>query len=48
MLESGAIQEFPLCDEEVLLRHLQTTARRYVAEHESGKPGTPVQISAAS
>ena len=48
MLESGAIQEFPLCDQEVLLRHLHTTARRYVAEHESGQPGTPVQISAAS
>jgi len=48
MLESGAIKEFPLCDQEVLLRHLHTTARRYVAEHESGQPGSPVQISAAS
>ncbi len=28
MLESGAVTEFPLCDQEVLLRHLHTTARR--------------------
>src|SRR5207249_10367285 len=34
MLESRAITEFPLNDQEVLLRHLHTTARRYVSDHQ--------------
>ena len=48
MLESRAVTEFPLCDQEVMLRHLHTVARRYVADHQSGKQSTtPVKISAA-
>ncbi|MCX4766592.1 aromatic ring-hydroxylating dioxygenase subunit alpha [Streptomyces sp. NBC_01275] len=30
MLESRTLDEFPLCDQEVLLRHLHTTARKFV------------------
>src|SRR4051794_31806915 len=48
MLESGAIDRFPLNDQEVLLRHLHTTARRYVREYEEQQSTTPVRISAAS
>ena len=49
MLESRAVTEFPLCDQEVMLRHLHTVARRYVADHQSGQQSTtPVKISAAS
>ena len=48
MLESGAINRFPLNDQEVLLRQLHTTARRYVREHEEQRSTTPVRISAAS
>ena len=49
MLESRVVTEFPLCDQEVMLRHLHTVARRYVDDHQSGSsPTTPVQISAAS
>ncbi|NUU23487.1 MAG: aromatic ring-hydroxylating dioxygenase subunit alpha [Streptomycetaceae bacterium] len=33
MLESRAISEFPLNDQEVMLRHLHITARQYVADH---------------
>jgi len=46
MIESRAVTEFPLGDQEILLRHLHQTARRYVADHEQAE--TPVQISAAS
>ncbi len=52
MMESRAVTEFPLGDQEILLRHLHKTAREYVARAEHGEtpdqPGTPVQISAAS
>ena len=48
MLESRAITEFPLNDQEVLLRHLHTTARGYVREYEQQQSTTPVRISAAS
>ena len=34
MLESRIITEFPLNDQEVLLRHLHTTVRRYVDEYQ--------------
>jgi phenylpropionate dioxygenase-like ring-hydroxylating dioxygenase large terminal subunit len=47
MLESQAVTEFPLNDQEVLLRHLHTTAKRYVDELQQGST-TPVRISAAS
>ncbi len=33
MIESRAVTEFPLGDQEILLRHLHQTARRYVADH---------------
>ena len=48
MLESRAVTEFPLNDQEVLLRLLHTTARRYVEDYKSQQPATPVRISAAS
>jgi hypothetical protein len=48
MLESRAVTEFPLNDQEVLLRHLHATARRYVSEHRQRQGATPVRISAAS
>ena len=47
MLESRAVSEFPLNDQEILIRHLHRTARRYVSDHQRRQPGTPVQISAA-
>jgi phenylpropionate dioxygenase-like ring-hydroxylating dioxygenase large terminal subunit len=49
MLESRAVAEFPLCDQEVMLRHLHVTARKYVSDHQQGRQAeTPVRISAAS
>jgi hypothetical protein len=43
------VTEFPLNDQEVLLRHLHTTARRYVRQYqEQHQSSTPVRISAAS
>jgi phenylpropionate dioxygenase-like ring-hydroxylating dioxygenase large terminal subunit len=48
MLESRVISEFPLNDQEILLRHLHRTAGRYVADHQQRQPGTPVRVSAAS
>jgi hypothetical protein len=47
MLESRAVTDFPLCDQEVILRHLHVTAKRFVDDHAAGR-GTPVRISAAS
>ena len=49
MLESRAVSEFPLNDQEVLLRHLHTTARRYVDDYKSSRPAaTPLRSSVAS
>jgi phenylpropionate dioxygenase-like ring-hydroxylating dioxygenase large terminal subunit len=48
MLESRAVTEFPLNDQEILLRHLHKTGRDYVADYLSQQPSTPVRISAAS
>jgi phenylpropionate dioxygenase-like ring-hydroxylating dioxygenase large terminal subunit len=48
MLESGAVQEFPLCDQEVMLRHLHAVTKAYVDDYEASRPGTPVRVSAAS
>jgi Ring hydroxylating alpha subunit (catalytic domain) len=48
MLESGAVSAFPLCDQEVMLRHLHRVCREYVADHQARQPGTTVRISAAS
>jgi hypothetical protein len=48
MLESRVISEFPLNDQEILLRHLHWTAGRYVADHQQRQPGTPVPVSVLS
>jgi phenylpropionate dioxygenase-like ring-hydroxylating dioxygenase large terminal subunit len=39
MLQSRAITEFPLNDQEIALRHLHVTARRYVEEHQQRQRG---------
>jgi phenylpropionate dioxygenase-like ring-hydroxylating dioxygenase large terminal subunit len=41
MLESRAILDFPLNDQEIALRHLHATARQYVSEYQQGC-GEPV------
>ncbi len=46
MIESRAVSEFPLDDQEILLRHLHKTARRYVADHQ--KIGSSADAPAAS
>ena len=45
MIESRAVTEFPLCDQEVMLRHLHKTCREYVADHQQATPGTPVRAA---
>jgi phenylpropionate dioxygenase-like ring-hydroxylating dioxygenase large terminal subunit len=47
MIESRAVTEFPLGDQEVLLRHLHKTARHYVDDYLQGRP-SPVRIASAS
>ena len=48
MLESRAIREFPLNDQEILLRLLHKTAHDYVDRYQGGTQETPVRVSAAS
>jgi hypothetical protein len=48
MLESGVVSRFPLCDQEVPLRHLHRTVRDRVAAHQGDLSATPVRVSAAS
>ncbi len=48
MLESKILKEFPLNDQEILLRHLHTTARKYVDNYEQPQSRTPVRVSAVS
>ena len=48
MLESRAVTEFPLNDQEILLRHLHKTARDRVASHQEQRSVSAVRISAAS
>ncbi len=48
MIESRAVTEFPLNDQEVLLRQLHKTARDYVAAYQDSQGSTAVNISAAS
>ncbi|MFF7468649.1 SRPBCC family protein [Streptomyces sp. NPDC008092] len=43
MLESRTVDGFPLCDQEVLLRHLHATAQRFVRTHE--QPAAPAPAS---
>jgi phenylpropionate dioxygenase-like ring-hydroxylating dioxygenase large terminal subunit len=46
MIETRVVTEFPLNDQEILLRHLHTTARGYVTDHQKRLLDTPVEISA--
>jgi phenylpropionate dioxygenase-like ring-hydroxylating dioxygenase large terminal subunit len=46
MIESRAVTEFPLNDQEILLRHLHKTAREYVSDHQQAE--TSVDISSAT
>ncbi len=48
MIESRAVSEFPLNDQEILLRHLHRTAQNYVDGDKQPGVETPVRISAAS
>ncbi|WP_217562116.1 aromatic ring-hydroxylating dioxygenase subunit alpha [Streptomyces sp. GbtcB6] len=43
MLETRTVDEFPLCDQEVLLRHLHATARQFVRAYE--QPVVPAPAS---
>ncbi len=47
MLESRAVSQFPLNDQEILLRQLHKNAREHVAEYQQAT-ATPVQIASAS
>jgi phenylpropionate dioxygenase-like ring-hydroxylating dioxygenase large terminal subunit len=47
MLESRTpVKQFPLNDQEILLRHLHHTARGYVSEYEAHHPPTPAPANA--
>jgi hypothetical protein len=48
MIESRAITEFPLCDQEVLLRHLHKTCRDYIADYQGSTTSAPAAVSAVS
>jgi hypothetical protein len=48
MIESGAVTEFPLNDQEIALRHLHKTCREYVADYTGQKATTATPISAVS
>jgi phenylpropionate dioxygenase-like ring-hydroxylating dioxygenase large terminal subunit len=41
MLESRTVDEFPLCDQEVLLRHLHATARQFVRAYQQPAASAP-------
>ena len=45
MIETRTVTEFPLNDQEVALRHLHRTGRRYVADYLASHE-TPVDITA--
>jgi phenylpropionate dioxygenase-like ring-hydroxylating dioxygenase large terminal subunit len=47
MIESRAVREFPLCDQEVLLRHLHTTCRAKIAEHAGTNVSAPISAVGA-
>src|SRR4051812_11001093 len=48
MLESRAVTEFPLNDQEILLRLLHKKAQEYVDDYQGNKTGAPVRVTAAS
>jgi phenylpropionate dioxygenase-like ring-hydroxylating dioxygenase large terminal subunit len=46
MLAARVVEEFPLCDQEVMLRHLHTTTARYIDDHlRRTGAATPIRIS---
>ncbi|MGC9542140.1 SRPBCC family protein [Streptomyces sp. UG1] len=45
MLESRTLDTFPLCDQEVLLRHLHSTAQNYVRDYEQRQSTAPATAS---
>ncbi len=46
MLESRAVTQFPLCDQEIALRHLHQTAREWVDQYDKDQQSsTPVGVS---
>ncbi len=47
MLESRAVTDFPLNDQEILLRHLHKTARDKVADHVDRQSSTSVNVRTA-
>jgi phenylpropionate dioxygenase-like ring-hydroxylating dioxygenase large terminal subunit len=48
MLESRAVTEFPLCDQEIPLRHLHTTCRKYVDEYRGDRRDAAGRVTAVS
>jgi phenylpropionate dioxygenase-like ring-hydroxylating dioxygenase large terminal subunit len=40
MIESRAVTEFPLCDQEVMLRHLHSITRKYVSDYQAKNAST--------
>src|SRR3954466_12397626 len=48
MLESRVVTEFPLNDQEILLRLLHRKAQDYVDEYQGKEPKSPVRVPAAS
>jgi phenylpropionate dioxygenase-like ring-hydroxylating dioxygenase large terminal subunit len=48
MLESRVVTDFPLNDQEILLRLLHKAAHEYVDEYQGNKLETPARVSAAS
>jgi len=45
MIATRVVTEFPLNDQEILLRHLHKTARDYVTAHQNSRLDSPVEIS---
>ena len=43
-----AVTEFPLCDQEVILRHLHKTCRDYIADYQGTKADAPAPVVAVS
>jgi Ring hydroxylating alpha subunit (catalytic domain) len=37
MINTRVVTDFPLCDQEILLRHLHKTANDYVKEHKDAR-----------
>jgi phenylpropionate dioxygenase-like ring-hydroxylating dioxygenase large terminal subunit len=46
MLESRTVTDFPVNDQEILLRHLHNTAGQYVRDHQQRQAGTPATSTA--